>query len=111
MTDRRKWDCLSQKEHAYPNFLIQNVVHIATSPLAASKQDRGIRDRRQRPFHAENGVGLNLSTFLIDYGQNHRGLRECSRKCAAKVNGCSEKGQGIRKVLVLLLKEQSIGST
>jgi len=76
MPERRTTARLSQKEHAQPNFLIQNVLHNAETRFAARMGDCGIWNRRQLLFVAQNGVDLNLGTFLIDHGPSHHGLQE-----------------------------------
>jgi hypothetical protein len=73
--------------------------------------DCGTRNRRQLLFLAKNRVGLNLGSFLIDQGQSHHDLQEWARNMGGRSGKMLKKSQGVRKVLVLLLKEQSIGST
>jgi hypothetical protein len=93
-----------QKEHASPNRLIQNIVHTAKTPRAACIGDRGIIGSSTTSFRAKKGVDLNLGPFLIDHGQNHRGLQRCAVRWGSVVRMLIN-GQGVGKALVLLLKE------
>jgi len=63
MTDFCDGVCLSQKEHACPNRLIQNVFCTAKTPRAACIGDRGRMARRQLPFACKEWVPASTTVL------------------------------------------------